>query len=53
MNNLTINKMPQLKLAVMAAEFECQISTPGAAEAPFEQRVRSLVDHEIAALTYH
>ncbi|MDR9837804.1 IS21-like element helper ATPase IstB [Herbaspirillum huttiense subsp. nephrolepidis] len=47
MNNLTIDKMHQLKLAGMAAEFERQISTPGAGEAPFEQRVRSLVDHEI------
>lgn len=47
MNNLTIEKMHQLRLPGMAAEFERQITTPTASDLPFEQRVRSIVDHEI------
>jgi DNA replication protein DnaC len=47
MNNHTIEKMHHLKLSGMAAEFERQISTPNTSDLPFEQRVRSLVDHEM------
>lgn len=47
MNNLTIEKLHQLRLPGMAAEFERQITTPTASDLPFEQRMRSIVDHEI------
>lgn len=47
MNNLTIEKFHQLRLPGMAAEFERQITTPTASDLPFEQRVRSIVDHEV------
>src|SRR5450830_149661 len=47
MNNHTIEKMHQLKLSGMAAEFERQMATPSANDLPFEHRMRSLIDHEI------
>lgn len=47
MNNLTIEKLRQLRLPGMADEFNRQITTPSASDLPFEQRMRSIVDHEI------
>ncbi|WP_171938739.1 IS21-like element helper ATPase IstB [Herbaspirillum rubrisubalbicans] len=47
MNNVTIDKLLQLRLPGMAAEFERQITTPAASDIPFDHRVRSLVDHEL------
>ncbi|MBB5393048.1 MULTISPECIES: IS21-like element helper ATPase IstB [unclassified Herbaspirillum] len=47
MNNLTIEKLMQLKMPGMAAEFERQLATPSASDVPFEHRIRSLVDHEL------
>lgn len=47
MNNVTIDKLQSLKLFGMADELERQLTTPTAHELAFEQRVRSMVDHEI------
>jgi DNA replication protein DnaC len=46
MNNYTIDTLIKLKLQGMATEFERQLTNPSANEIPFEQRVRSMVDHE-------
>ncbi|OFA03716.1 IS21-like element helper ATPase IstB [Duganella sp. HH101] len=46
MNNPTIDKLNDLRLPGMAAEFERQLTNPSANDVPFEHRVRSMVDHE-------
>ena len=46
MNNPTIDKLQNLKLYGMAAEFERQLANPSSNDIPFEHRVRSMVDHE-------
>lgn len=46
MMNNTIDKLQTLKLFGMAAELERQLGNPSANDLPFEQRVRSMVDHE-------
>ena len=46
MTNDTLEKMHYLKLHGMANEFEHQLANPSMSELPFEQRIRSLVNHE-------
>jgi len=47
MNNNTIEKLLDLKLGGMAEELQRQISNPAYQDLPFEQRIRSIVDHEV------
>jgi len=48
LNNATIEMLHSLKLPGMAEDFARQLATPAANSLPFEQRLRSLVDHEIS-----
>lgn len=47
LNNATIEKLHLLKLPGMAEDMARQLATPVSSNLPFEQRVRSMVDHEI------
>lgn len=47
MNNHIIETFIKLKLPGMAAEFERQLANPSSNDIPFEQRVRSMADHEM------
>lgn len=47
LNNVTIEKLHFLKLPGMAEDMARQLATPASGDLPFEQRVRSMVDHEI------
>ncbi|WP_284079305.1 IS21-like element helper ATPase IstB [Herbaspirillum aquaticum] len=47
MNHHTREKLIELRLPGMAAEFDRQIATPGMEDVPYEQRISQLVDHEI------
>src|SRR5450830_1231030 len=47
MNNHIIETFIKLQLPGMAAEFERQLANPSSNDIPFEQRVRSMADHEM------
>lgn len=47
LNNATIEKLHILKLPGMADDMARQLVTPASNDLPFEQRIRSMVDHEI------
>lgn len=47
MSNLYVfDQLNDLKLLGMANDFQMQIQNPSMNEFPFEQRLRSLIDHE-------
>lgn len=47
LNNATIEKLHLLKLPGMAEDMTRQLATPASNNLSFEQRIRSMVDHEI------